>query len=262
MLELDAADFMWIGSVLRHLVMEMEAAGQILPMAESYAKAVSQSLVEVAARCKLLELPVSEKTANYWNDRFAKADVATYLEGRCGIEEIERVIKNELSDMPLFFMSKERMSEHDKMFEEVKLLYDRPWPIALTNLDSARFCYVYEEFTASVFHSMRAVEKILTTVADSLTGVDLSREQWQTLIERIESEIKKLDALSKGADREKKQTFCSEIAMQFRYIKNAWRNHVMHGRTTYKEKEAREIWWHVKRMVEQCCEEMPELLET
>ena len=45
------------------------------------------------------------------------------------------------------------------------------------------------------------------------------------------------------------------------FFKDAWRNHVMHARRVYEEKDAREIWWHVKRMVEFASSELEEELE-
>lgn len=261
-LELNAADFVWIGSVLRFLAGEMAEHKEFLEMPEAYIRSVAPSLAEVAARCKLLELPVSEQATMHWENQFSTgAPVRKYIEGRLAIEEIERTIKSELTDKSIFYLPKDRASEESKMLVEVRELWDKPWPIALDNLDSARFCYRFDEFTASVFHSMRAVEPILTALARSLVNVDPSREQWQNLIERIESAIKDLDKLPKGSDREKKQSSYSEVAMQFRYIKNAWRNHVMHSRGDYGERDAREIWWHVKRSLEKTVSDLPELQE-
>jgi hypothetical protein len=260
-LELSAADFIWLGSVLRSLAMEMESNPELALMSEVYMRSISPTLVEVAARCKILELPVSEQTATHWENEFRAGPIRRFSEGRCAIEEIERTIKNELSDMTCFFLSRESAHECEKMIKALDVMIDRPWPVAFKNLLGAGGCYSYEEFTASVFHSMRAAEKLLTTLASSLTNVDPSREQWHTLIERIEAAIKDFDKLPKGDLRQKKQTVYSETAMQFRYIKNAWRNHVMHSRTDYDEKAAREIWWHVERSLEKICDELPELLE-
>jgi hypothetical protein len=39
--------------------------------------------------------------------------------------------------------------------------------------------------------------------------------------------------------------FLSDIAKEFRYIKNAWRNHAMHAHTKYTMAEARSIFQHV-----------------
>ena len=70
-----------------------------------------------------------------------------------------------------------------------------------------------------------------------------------------------LDKLPKGSDRETRQSFYSDLAMQLRYIKNAWRNHVMHRRGVYEEKDSREIWWHVKRTVESASNKLAEELD-
>jgi hypothetical protein len=261
-LEIGAADFIWIGSVLRHLVVESSANEGFFPMEESYRKSVAPMLGEVAARCKLIELPICEKTTLHWQNEFHTVATRTYLEGRCAIEEIERTFINELADKSIYYIPKDRAAEGARMLEEVRELWPEPWPIALDNLDSARYCYRFDEHTASVFHSMRAVEPILTALARSLTGVDPSREQWQTLIERTEAAIKDMDQLPKTPDRDRKQTAYSEVAMQFRFIKNAWRNHVMHSRGDYKERDAREIWWHVKRSLEKTIKELPSLQET
>ena len=260
MLEIHAGDFMWIGSVLRYLCSEMEAEVQTNEMALEYRESVALRLDEVAARCGLLELPVSKATAKFWENEFRKNTPRKYIEGRGAVEEIERTIKNELGNTLLFFVPRDRSTEFTKMLSEVRLLWDRPWDVALSNLDHARLCYRVDEFTASVFHSMRAAEKILRTIAISLE-IDPARDNWQKLIEQIESSVKGLDKMPKGDNREHKQTFYSEIAMQLRYIKNAWRNHVMHARSIYDEKDSREIWWHVKRTLEKASDELEEELE-
>jgi HEPN domain-containing protein len=261
MLEVLADDYIWIGSALRCLAMEMESQQfQILPMPAEYRASVAKTLEEVAARCNPLELQVSKAATDYWRNEFNANPSRTYVEGRCAIEEIERTIRHEAASTKLFYVTRERSAEFERMLTEVRELWDKPWGIALENLDRARFCYLVDEPTASVFHSMRAAEKVLTTLARSL-GIDPARDQWQTLIERTEAEIKKLDILPKGSDRERKQMVYSEMAMQMRFIKNAWRNHVMHGRAVYGEKDAREIWWHVKRTVEKACGELTEELE-
>ncbi len=262
MLHIYASEFIWIGSVLRHLMSEMHDGGELVFMPEEYMRSVASSLLSIADKCQTLELAVSEATVRHWEGQFKTSPVLRFIEGRSAMQEIERTINNELQDMPLYFFSRELDHEIRKMVKELDPLIGKPWPVAINNLVEAGDCYSHENFTASVFHSMRSMEKLLTTIAASLTGVDPSREQWQNLIERIESAIKELDKLPKSPDRDKKQMLYSEIAMQFRFIKNAWRNHVMHSRTDYSEKEAREIWWHVKRSIEKASDELPELLET
>jgi len=64
------------------------------------------------------------------------------------------------------------------------------------------------------------------------------------VIERIESKIRKMDP-SWGDDWKEKQKLYSEIACEFMFFKDAWRNHVMHGRSEYDEERAQNIYNHV-----------------
>ena len=66
-------------------------------------------------------------------------------------------------------------------------------------------------------------------------------ESWGTIIERIESEIRKLSQQPKTTARDEQLAFYSLMASHFFYVKEAWRNFVSHGRRHYDEREAREI---------------------
>jgi hypothetical protein len=87
------------------------------------------------------------------------------------------------------------------------------------------------------------------------------RENWQNIIEQIEASIKDLDKLTKGDHKEHKQEFYSSIAMEFRYIKNTWRNHVMHNRVDYDQNTATDVWWHVQRMLGGAAKQLQEYVE-
>jgi hypothetical protein len=52
--------------------------------------------------------------------------------------------------------------------------------------------------------------------------------------------------MPKGAAKSDKLQFCSEAASQFRYFKDAWRNHVAHSRASYDSREAFAIWEHTR----------------
>jgi hypothetical protein len=94
MLKLVAADFMWIGTALQYLSNEMGKEAETEEMPLSYQHSVAERLTEIAARCQLLELPVSRATTEYWAKEFESVQ-RKYLEGKCAIEEIERTIRHE-----------------------------------------------------------------------------------------------------------------------------------------------------------------------
>jgi hypothetical protein len=266
MLDIVADHYIWVGSILRHLLKSLESpvdeAGTPINTTDEIPMSLraytATSLIEVAERCEPLELLVAKRTVEYWTKQFSDTErTMMCAQGVIAIEEIERTLRNEAETTTLFYVPRERTAEFLRMWQALMPLMDKPWGVALDNLQDARFCYLYDACTASVFHSMRAAEKILTVLARSL-GEEAAREQWQTLIERIEAKIKNLDGLPKGAEKERKQASYSEMAMQLRYIKNAWRNHVMHARVDYGEKQAREIWWHIERTLEHASVEFEE----
>jgi hypothetical protein len=258
MLTVYAAEFVWLGSSLRQLALSMreddnESRGQLL-----------KALPDIEARCRRIELSNAVGTVQFWIRQLRRDGSHPPFEPKYAIDHIETAINEDLAWVKFFYVERAKTDEYEKMVPgqtgAVAELFGDPWPVAAAQLDHARRCYIADEFTASVFHSMRAAEKVLSTVAQSL-GVESRRANWQNVIEGIESAAKDLDRLPKGDDKEQKQAFYGEIAMQLRCIKNAWRNHVMHARRDYTEEQAREIWWHVKRTVDNACKELEESIE-
>jgi hypothetical protein len=124
------------------------------------------------------------------------------------------------------------------------------FPLASAELRRASNCYALSEPTACVFHCMRAVEMALRALAKSLAVVvPVNTSQWQTLIEQIEIAVKGISQQPKSSQKSEDQTFYSEAAAQFRYTKDAWRNHVAHARVTYDESQALKIFEHSADML-------------
>ena len=109
-----------------------------------------------------------------------------------------------------------------------------------------------DEWTASVFHAMRVLEHALRRFAAEL-NIPMSaiyEENWHNIIDKIESEIKKLQNAQRSPTKTEKLKFYSACAVNFRYFKDAWRNHVSHARETYAELEATTIYNHVREFVQ------------
>jgi hypothetical protein len=123
------------------------------------------------------------------------------------------------------------------------------FPSSATELKEASRCFALGLDTASVFHSMRALETPLTALAKSL-GVSHEYENWKTIIDRIESKIPELEQLPKGDEKSALFQFCSEAAKEFRYFREAWRNHVMHARGVYEYSDGLKTLRHARDFVE------------
>jgi hypothetical protein len=79
-------------------------------------------------------------------------------------------------------------------------------------------------------------------------------ETWGQVIGQIEKKINRIEQESRTEERSERQRFYSEAAAQFRYFKDAWRNHVSHNRAKYDEREARRVWEHVRDFMEHLAE--------
>jgi hypothetical protein len=81
-------------------------------------------------------------------------------------------------------------------------------------------------------------------------NVSFAVDSWHRVITGIEDGIVALRNPPPGtalSDTDRKEiTFYSEAASQFRYYKDAWRNHVSHAREHYDDRDAETVLTHVR----------------
>lgn len=128
------------------------------------------------------------------------------------------------------------------------------------DIAAAARCVALEEWTAAVFHLMRVVEHGLHALAAKMQipmSATIEIEQWHNIIDQIEAEIRRLDqTLPRGPAKSETLQFYSEVASNFRYFKDAWRNHVSHSRKTYDERAALAVWDHVSTFMQELAEHL------
>lgn len=139
---------------------------------------------------------------------------------------------------------------NQELFGEV---VNQKFPKAVEDIKEAGNCYATGNNTACVFHLMRVVEHGLRALAKRLkvkfkSSIEL--ETWESIIKAIESEIHKIITQPKSRKRADDLEFYSGAAAQFRYFKDAWRNHVMHTRTSYDENQAMSVMAHVREFMQ------------
>ena len=120
---------------------------------------------------------------------------------------------------------------------------------AVVDIKEAGNCYALGRYTACVFHLMRVLEIALHKVAKDLAvtfPAAIELENWQNIIEKIESAIRDKEKLPKGTYKSEELQYYSEAAKEFRYFKDAWRNHVSHSRVEYEIHDATKIMEHVR----------------
>ena len=120
---------------------------------------------------------------------------------------------------------------------------------AAQDITDAGNCLAVGLGTACVFHLMRALERGLRALVADI-GLPYTTEAWGRIIEKIEASITELQKPeNKHAPNRHKLQFYSECAIEFRYFKEAWRNHAVHERINYSDKEAMIILEHVRNFM-------------
>jgi hypothetical protein len=127
------------------------------------------------------------------------------------------------------------------------------FPGAEYDIREAARCLALGHETAPVLHLMRVLEIGLAAMAVRF-GVSFDYRNWENIIGDIEKEIKAISAgKNKPADWKEQEALFADVAKEFRYFKNAWRNHAMHAREKYTLFEAKGIFQHVSGFMEALC---------
>jgi len=123
---------------------------------------------------------------------------------------------------------------------------EKAFASALPDMIEAGNCYALGRATACVFHAMRVLEPGLRAMAKDV-GETFDVQQWHTIIELIESKIRKESAsLPTGAQKSDRLQFLSEAAKEFYYFKDGWRNHVAHAKASYDLPQSLSVLTHVQ----------------
>ena len=115
---------------------------------------------------------------------------------------------------------------------------------------------------ASVYHMMMVLEPGLKTLAQRMK-VKYDRQTWDTIIGKIEDEIRGMVSTRGHTPKGSKPpspaatsrlradiTLFTTAATEFIWFKEAWRNHVAHGRAQYDENDALKVITHVRGFME------------
>ena len=77
-------------------------------------------------------------------------------------------------------------------------------------------------------------------------NVPFAVDSWHKVIKGIEDGITDLRNKQGLTEQDRKEiTHYSDAASQFRHFKDAWRNHVAHGREHYDDRDADKVLTHV-----------------
>jgi hypothetical protein len=122
------------------------------------------------------------------------------------------------------------------------------FPSAVDDIREASKCLALGRSTASVFHSMRVLDRALRALAGKLrvSRFVIGYHTWGRIIDGIDSKISKLAStktktISGRANVTKTKAFYAKAASQLEYFQYAWRDYTMHAEKRYSAGEAKDI---------------------
>jgi hypothetical protein len=169
-------------------------------------------------------------------------------------ETIEQLSAKELKDRLFLYVPPERAVfwptvTTPNMFGDVVA---DAFSNANRDIAAAGRCLALDESTACIFHLMRVLEYGLRDLAGrvGLPTEAMAHENWKNVIDQIEKKIRELETMPKGPIKTETLKEYSAAAVQFRYFKDAWRNHVSHSRDSYDLREADSVYVHVREFMQ------------
>lgn len=159
------------------------------------------------------------------------------------LTDLHRRIHDDLARKVMYSVESDRSIFCDVSWLSASVIATK-FPTAFRELQAAGRNYAYGESAASAFHSMRALEVGLGVLATRF-NIDFQHTNWHPVIEGIESAIRDISKAPKSQQRLDDEKFFGGLGRHFMFLKNGWRNHVMHVRENYTDREARQMLDHV-----------------
>ena len=205
------------------------------------AKDLVQLAEELNSALNSAHLAAAARRLKYW----ATQDDREWSELNTRARALRDVIETELGQYIYYRYPKE------KGFKFISWQTDwkdtiASFPGVKRNIFCATDCYALEHNDACVFHCMLILERGLRALANGV-GLTFDVQQWNTIIDQIEKKIREVNqSLSKGTPKNERMQFLSEVAKEFYYFKDGWRNYVSHGRGDYDEHQAASVLEHTR----------------
>ena len=163
--------------------------------------------------------------------------------------EIYRVFSAEIQQQQFVRLLPERRKYLPDVTDGFGESVRNSFPNAAFDIEEAGYCLAVQRDTASVLHTMRILEFGLQKLAARF-DVDFDRKNWNTMIDQIEAKIREISTNhTKPPNWKDEEEQFARVGKEFRYVKDAWRNHAMHARSKYTPEEAMTIYGHARELM-------------
>jgi len=225
-----AQEFYETGNLLAQVREVMATSEPTAKASGDAAKHISVLLNGVARRCNAVELTIVSEYAIDLSQRIARESMS-HGEVDIAIGELDRLIAREMKKRLYFFMPLDKANFYDRSL--LNAVGAAVFSTADAELRLASTCYATNLDTASVSHSMRAIETPIKAIAKRLRvklAKDIDLATWGDIHREIDNKIKALRLTRHTKRRDEEIAFYAEANTEFGYFKDVWRNFVSHSR--------------------------------
>jgi len=216
------------------------------------AKIISKEIIE--AKPAILELPLSTVLKGQFQRLEKRAtEGADANELMVMLREFFNNLLHEMAGPWFLVIPTERRELYQQTSPPFGPAVAAAFPEASLDTAAACRCFALDEWTACIFHCMRVLEHGLRAMGRDV-GLDpetMKLDNWKNVIDQIEKVIREMEALPKSPEKAARLRMLSTSAADFRYFKDAWRNHVAHAIISYDEREAHKVLGHVQTFMDQ-----------
>ena len=214
--------------------------------------AVRDALGNTAHQCRRLGLKAGTINAEELLEKLRSGSPAAAVSLHLGL--LLQSIKKELPTSFFLQLSEPEAALYQTPFARM-LRTCGAFPSAVPEITDAARSYALGLANACVFHCMGILQYGLYALAHQLRieeefSWSIKLENWQNIIDKIELAIKRTQQATKSDDKDEQLMFFSGLAVQFRYFKDAWRNHICHQRQRYDLHQAQSTLTHVGDFME------------
>ena len=268
MLKISAIRYITIGQYLQQITCNLKKAATDDPPAIGLQDIafIKRLILLLQKESESLGLPVSSPLLAELAEKLshAKGGNAPYLHGN--IEMLVKTIRQELNTQLFLHIPSDRSQYYDWAMDLNKVIFDS-FPMASRELSHAGNCFAVGEYTACVFHSMRAAEIGLRALAydrrikfQKKTPLEL--RQWDEILKGLAEKEQEIQTYKKTKVREAQFEFYHGAMVELRAFKNMYRNRVMHAREIYDYEQAHDALSRVANFIKILSQKISETKRT
>lgn len=193
---------------------------------------------QTAKRCNALMAALAAHMQRGSVPRHAIGDLA----GQCN--QLAQILADELGARTVLILDMEGSTFLEAGAASFGPEVGAAFPASGSDIQDAGRCIAFELWTASVLHLMRACETAVKSLGKKY-GLDEGKD-WNNIIQELPKKLERA-----GGKSSPERTWATETGTHFNFIRDAFRNHAMHGDRHFGEDEARLIYVNTKAFMRQ-----------